>query len=179
MTTTERAGLEARLQELLDKQAIREVVLRYCRGVDRLDLDAVRECYHPGGVDHHTGFTGPVEEYVEWLRGLLPRLDTTMHVVANQLIELDGDLARSESYGTAYHFGEPQDDITRNFITGFRYVDTFERRGGEWRIAERHALREYTIAVPASARIASPDSPTGSRDRNDPVYAPLRRPDAG
>lgn len=31
---------------LLDKQAITEVVLRYCRGVDRLDMALVRSCYH-------------------------------------------------------------------------------------------------------------------------------------
>ena len=32
------AKLETRLRELLDKQEIHEVLLRYCRGVDRCDI---------------------------------------------------------------------------------------------------------------------------------------------
>ena len=60
-------SLEAEVQGLLDKQAVYEVVLRYCRGVDRLDLEAVRDCYHPDGVDHHTGFSGTRDEYVLWV----------------------------------------------------------------------------------------------------------------
>ncbi len=61
MTTEPVAGLLAR-------QEIHDVVLRYCRGVDRLDLDLVRDCYHPGALDHHTGFDGTVAEYVPWVQ---------------------------------------------------------------------------------------------------------------
>ena len=55
-----------------------------------------------------------------------------------------------------------------------RYVDTFERRDGEWRIAERFALREW-IRMEPNQRGADPvEGPTGTRDRSDPVYRPLR-----
>ena len=162
------------LQALLDKQAIREVVLRYCRGVDRLDLASVRTCYHPDGVDHHTGFTGTADEYVAWLASLLPRFAGTMHLVGNHLTELDGDVAYAETYGTAHHWGEPLDDPTLNFTSAFRYVDRMERRDGEWRIAERHAVREWTRSVPADqVRPKEGEGPAAHRDRSDPVY--LRR----
>ena len=42
-------------------------MLRYCQGIDRLDMELVRSAYHPDGVDHHTGFDGTVDEYVAWV----------------------------------------------------------------------------------------------------------------
>lgn len=47
------------VDDLLDKQAIGEVVLRYCRGIDRLDLDLVRSAYHCDGVDPRAARMGP------------------------------------------------------------------------------------------------------------------------
>jgi hypothetical protein len=162
------------LGQLADKQAIREVVLRYCRGIDRLDMELVRSCYHPDGVDHHTGFTGARDDYVRWVGTQLQQLELTQHVMANQLIELDGDLARSETYGTAYHLARPGGEGPASFTTGFRYVDRFERRDGEWRIAERFAVREW-IRDEVHQRLAEPGAgPPGARDRSDPIYQPLR-----
>jgi hypothetical protein len=148
------------LQQLLDRQAIADVVLRYCRGIDRRDLELVRDCYHPDATDEHGPFTGTRDEYVDWVAGVLTRFTGTMHVVANQLIELDdagdGGEARSETYGVAYHWGDPPDDPRRNFTTGFRYVDRFARREGEWRIAQRVAVREWTHVVPADHQLVIP-----------------------
>lgn len=159
------------LQDLVDKQAVYEVVLRYCRGIDRLDLELVRSCYHPDAVDHHTGFTGTRDEYVAWVGQGLRRFAGTMHVVANHLVELEGDVAYSETYGNAHHWGQPAEDPSLNFVSGFRYVDRLERRGGEWRITERHAVREWTRAIPAeTVRPKEGEGPGAGRDRTDPVY---------
>lgn len=161
------------MSDLEDKQAINEVVLRYCRGVDRLDLPLVRSCYHDGGIDHHSGFDGDADAYVAWLDKVLRRFAGTMHMVANQLVEVRGDVARCESYGMAHHWGEPADDPAVNFTTGFRYVDRMERRSGEWRIAERWAVREWTRSVPADVvRPREGVGPTAARDRDDPLYLP-------
>lgn len=166
--------VEPEVQALLDHQAIRDVVLRYCRGIDRLDLELVRGCYHPDATDDHGSFRLRTrDDYVEWVGGVLMRYTGTMHVVANQLVELDGDVARSETYGVAYHHGDPPDDHRRNFTTGFRYVDRFERRDGEWRIATRVAVREWTHTVTAEQQVIIPperDDRRGQRDRTDAVY---------
>ena len=42
---------DSQLQELLDKQALYEVVARYCRGVDRADEELVRSAYHPDAIE--------------------------------------------------------------------------------------------------------------------------------
>ena len=166
--------VEPEVQALLDHQAIRDVVLRYCRGIDRLDLELVRGCYHPDATDDHGSFRLRTrDDYVEWVGGVLMRYTGTMHVVANQLVELDGDVARSETYGVAYHHGDPPDDHRRNFTTGFRYVDRFERRDREWRIATRVAVREWTHTVTAEQQVIIPperDDRRGQRDRTDAVY---------
>ena len=129
---------------LADRVAIADVVARYCRGVDRRDFDLVRSCYHEDGVDHHTGFTGPVDDYIAWIRDGLAAYDMTQHLVGQQLVELYGDVARCETYGIATHHCASGAVGHHDLTTGFRYVDRMERRGGWWAIAERFAIRDWT-----------------------------------
>lgn len=165
------------LRHLLARQEIHDVVLRYCRGVDRLDLDAVRACYHPDATDEHGSFTGDVDAFLAWIGRLLPRYTMTMHVVANHLVEFAGpDLARAETYGIAYHRSEGGDP-RGNLTTGFRYIDDFARRDGAWRIAKRVATTEWVRIDDAAGQWPVPEGMlTGRRDHEDPVYAPLSDP---
>lgn len=162
------------LDELADRQAIRDLLASYCRGVDRLDLDLVRSCYARDGVDHHTGFSGPADDYVAWLGRGLPLLDGTQHVLGTHLCEVYGEVALSETSGTAAHWGTPADEPALNFTTGFRYVDRLVRENGRWVIAERYAVREWTRSDAGRRRTAEADGPRGRRDRDDPWYV-LRR----
>ena len=161
------------IEKLVDKQAIYEVLLRYCRGIDRLDMALVRSCYHAGAIDHHPGFEGERDAYIAWVEPLLRRLVSTQHLLGNHLIELDGDRARSETYVTAYHLARP--DSGPSVTTGLRYVDRFERRDGAWRIADRVVLREW-MREERDQRSTNPsEGPAGARDRTDPVYRVSRR----
>jgi hypothetical protein len=166
------------VQALLDKQAVREVVLRYCRGIDRHDRDLVRDCYWPEATDEHGSFTGSRDEYVAWIFDrVLPRYRMTYHFVGNVLIELDAAAphrARSESYGISWHRVD-SDKPEHNLQTAFRYVDDFERRTddarSEWRIARRICTLEWCrVNDPAQWWEAPPSHRRGVRDRTDPVY---------
>jgi hypothetical protein len=162
---------ESDLRWLLDRRRIHDLVLRYCRAIDRLDMEAVRACYEPGGVDHHTGFSGDRDEYVTWVAEAIGRFDGTMHVVANHLAEIDGDEARAESYGLAYHWGTPAAEPRLNFVSAFRYVDHLRRHGEGWLIRERWALREWTRALGAGDWIPKEgEGPGGERGRGDQIY---------
>jgi hypothetical protein len=154
-----------------DRRQIHEAVLRYCRGIDRLDMDLVRSAYHPGGIDHHTGFSGPIEQFIEWVSGALRQFDGTMHLIGNHFIEGSGEAAVSETYGTAVHWGSPGDDARRNFTSGFRYIDHFEKRDGRWAIVERWAVREWTRSDAGRYMPKEGDGPAPRRDRDDIVYA--------
>lgn len=155
-----------------DRQAIADLILRYCRAVDRLDPEGIRACYHPEGRDRHTGFDGERDEYVEWVMGMLGRFDGTMHLIGNHQSEVDGDTARAETYGLAFHWGAPAADPRLNFVSAFRYVDCLRRRQRQWRILERVAIREWTRELDAHAWMAPEgEAPRGSRDGSDQVYA--------
>lgn len=52
------------LEEMSAKQEITELLYRYCRGIDRLDWDLVRSCYHDDAFDDHSIFRGSPDEFV-------------------------------------------------------------------------------------------------------------------
>src|SRR5258706_9190791 len=139
------------LEQLLAEREIRNVVLRYCRGVDRMDETLVRSCYHADATDSHGTFEGGVDAFVAWLWRVLGRYSMTMHFVGNVLVEVDEvspDRATCESYGIGFHRAD-NGDAEGNLTTGFRYVDRFARRPPapgappEWRIARRVAGTQW------------------------------------
>ena len=157
-------------RELHDRLAIHRLVLAYCRAADRGDFAGIRAVYADDGRDVHTGFEGRADDYVEWLREKLPRFDGTMHLIGNHDVELHGDHALAETYGTAVHWGTPAEDPSLNFTSGFRYVDHLRRTPDGWRIVERRAVREWTRSD--AGRMVAPEGvgPRGSRDAGDPLH---------
>jgi hypothetical protein len=166
------------LDLLLAEREIRNVVLRYCRGVDRMDEALVRSCYHADAVDSHGTFEGGVDAFVDWVWRVLGRYSMTMHVVANVLVEIDaerGDRARCESYGVAHHRTD-NGLADGNLTTGFRFIDTFTRRAAgpgaapEWRIARRVAVTEWARPDRLEDHWPVPAGMLrGRRDGTDPV----------
>jgi hypothetical protein len=166
---------EQRVADLLAKQDIRDVMARYCRGVDRRDYDLIRSCYHPDAVDNHGEYVGGVDGFIAHVESNLGRFERTMHFLGHILVEVDGNRARSESYAVAYHrLPERGEKPERDYVVGFRYVDDFEARGGEWRIANRVCVFEWSRMdpVPVGSNRFGPEFVMGSTDGDDPVFAP-------
>jgi hypothetical protein len=162
------------LQALLDKQAIHEVLMCYCRGIDRCDEELLRSVYHDDAWDEHGEFKGPASEFVPWvLKGLRSgRFLANYHSISNVLIELDGDVARSEAYVTSWH-PMIRDGAHENWIFAGRYVDRFERRDGVWKIARRITVLDWQTTI-AGTDFPGADASLftrGRRDRSDPVFA--------
>ncbi len=163
--------------QIADRCAITDVIHRYCRGVDRFDFELVRSCYHPDAVDEHGSFVGTVDEYLAWVRTQLEKYQVTFHAVSNVLVEFDGEQARCETYGIAHHRGRRDDPPHRNLITGFRYVDRFECRDGDWRIVHRIAITEWSRVDDPEQWWKVPDHMrSGRRDSSDPAFWPLDGP---
>lgn len=160
--------------DLRARREIEDVLLRYCRGIDRLDLALVRDCYWPDATDSHGGFHGTRDEFVAWVEKLLARFASTMHFVGNALVEIEGEAAVAETYAIAFHRG-PEATPSLNLIVGVRYVDRFERRGDAWRIAKRVCVTEWSRVDDAAGRFPiAPGHVTGKRDRGDVLYEMLR-----
>jgi hypothetical protein len=172
--------------------AIHAVLLRYARGVDRADLGLVLSVFHEDATAHHgAGFSGNAQ--AAWTKRLGPGADpmdrvgigdgdvsddtlvSCQHHITNHIIDLepDGDQARSEAYFIAYY---ATDRGGRRYLAtvGGRYVDRFERRDGEWRIAERISVHDWDRVdeieheFPGSQRWVQ-----GQRDRTDASYGGL------
>lgn len=159
------------IEDLLARQEIADVILRYARGIDRLDLELVRSCYHPDAYDDHGAFKGTVDEFVDAASSFLPRWTATQHFMGNMLIEVDRDVAKAETYAVAYHRREAADGTGKDDVMGIRYVDRFERRGGDWKIAHRVVVTEWRRVDPvAGARGRDHVGVWGRRDATDAIH---------
>jgi hypothetical protein len=133
-----------------------------------MDWALLRSCYHPGAIDEHGRYNGEVEGFIAWLQQELPRYAATFHQLGQQLIEIQGENASSETYGVAWH-RSADGDVDRTVLV--RYCDRFERRNGEWRIAHRTCVYEWVRMDPVSPGSTLPNAyRTGSRDRGDASY---------
>jgi len=161
------------LQELVDRAAIHDVLMRYCRGVDRCDEELVRSAFHLDAVDDHGYWKGPGWDFAAFIvRDIARRSSATTHAVANELIELHGDAAAVESYVFAYLCPPGGGAPVVNLFAG-RYVDRFERREGEWRIARRTVVHDWSRQLPTtdeSLGLPLDGFAQGRRDRSDPVF---------
>ena len=171
---------ERAVQELLDKQEITEVIYRYCRAIDRLDLELFKGVYHEDGLDNHGARKGTGWEFATGAVSGLGSVDQrTQHHITNILIEVDGDVAWAESYLMAYHrfldpprLGDNDLDPARPLLEyGGRYVDRLERRDGVWRIAKRVIIYDWSRFSAVEAEYPNhPVFEQGRRDRTDLAY---------
>jgi len=127
--------------EMADREAIRDCLFRYSRGVDRGDAELLRSVYWPGAMDYHTGFTGTGEEFIEWALPRLMEMEQNVHMIGNVFIRLDGDTAEVESY--LWSVSVVPGDQPRQIMVSGRYLDKFEKRKDEWRIAERTVVHDW------------------------------------
>jgi hypothetical protein len=172
----DRSDPTALLDQLNSRAEITEVVIRYCRGVDRCDEAMLRACFHPDARHRHGSFEGFSADFCTYALTLVQQVEFTHHQLGPVSIELDGDVAHVETYFTALHRfgavpppgGQPHEDR----FSGGRYVDRFERRDGAWRIAERRGISEWMCYEATSDRgfYDAPADQRGQRDRTDPVY---------
>ncbi len=139
MSSSTSAPADKRLGELLDKQAISEVLYAYCAHLDRMDLDALAalftdDCevdYGPEPRLHSQGADGLRRDLARmwrWAR--------TSHHLSNVMVTLedDGVHAGATSYIIAWH--ERPDGSTATMMG--QYHDRLVREAdGRWRISRR------------------------------------------
>ncbi len=161
------------LETLLAKDQIRDLVLRYCRAVDRRDYAALAELYHDDAVDDHGGmFSGSASEFLAWLPSILETMQATAHMVTNHLIEVDGDYAEGEVSTIAYHLTKDEQGEDSEIVIGGRYLDRYERRDGQWRFAHRKIVMDWNQIGPSRCSFDSPvvaGTPVGTRCSEDPA----------
>jgi hypothetical protein len=174
----------ALLQELVDRQAIHDVLMSYSRGVDRLDRELILSVYHSDATDDHGVFIGGPTEFADWVIGMHTRLHLShQHCQFNSTIDLDGDVAHAETYYMFIGMNRSGEPLA---MSGGRYLDRFERRDGRWAIAARVCLRDWAplkqvatsldqsamtvVDLDDHTRRMMREGPQPASDRTDPSY---------
>lgn len=163
--------------ELLDKQAITENMLRYCRGCDRFDVDLLKSTYWPEAIDNHGAYVGPAMTFAELVCDTKHFYKAMSHHVSPVLVELDGDHARAETYflcmvthSEHYEMGPAE------YMIGGRYMDFYERRGGEWKVLRRTVIWDWNLKNAGRSDWAHmkipPDGKYGAPIPHDPTCGP-------
>ena len=164
--------LEQLLHELLAEREIHKVLTRYCRGVDRCDLELLESCFHDDAIDDHGNWVlQATEATADIIRRVKPGPDAAMHFLGNVHIEVEGETAFAESYLLAFRTAH-REERAYTRTRAIRFIDRFTLRNNEWRISERVVVDDWNRIDEIVQSM--PDSPLfrySSKDRHDPVYA--------
>jgi hypothetical protein len=167
------------------KQAITEVIYRYCRALDRMDRELADTVWHPDGTaDYGPTFQGSAAGLLDSLWSNHAKLLGHSHQVTNILIEVRGDNAGSEAYVTGTLWNRSDSGVLTNMVALGRYIDRWSRRDGVWAFDHRQFVYDlaYSSASPTLldgnreglATLAArrdPGQTAARRDRTDPSYA--------
>jgi hypothetical protein len=144
--------MDARLQQLLDKHEICDVIQRYARTLDWLDAEGQASCYWDDAHIEYGFFTGPAKDFLPVVMETESNLARRWHMLSQPLIAFhSATSASSECYGI-FGGGRMQEDGTiAGDMIGGRYLDEWAKRGeddrngegAEWRICARKYILDW------------------------------------
>ncbi len=141
------AAMDDRMQALVDRMEIDDLLIRYATAIDGRDWDLLDSVFSPDAhLDYRSagGIAGTFTEVRQWLSEVLPLFTWTQHLVVNRVVEIDpnGATARCRSI-----FHNPNqllvDDEPWLFTVGGRYHDQLRRDPAGWRITTRVEETEW------------------------------------
>lgn len=152
MSAPDTNELFARLEALETEAAIRARILDIARGLDRYDANLVSASVWPDAtLDFGGDAPVPGQRFAANIKPPADPRPGRMHVVGNIRIAAQGDVAHSESYIVSIQdVADGEGTSTR--VRAGRWVDRFERRAGEWRLAARILVDEWGRTDPVQAR---------------------------
>lgn len=155
-------------QSLADRQAITDLVYRYCRSVDRIDPELGHSIFHADATaDYGDFYKGDGRGAIDAICASHRHMANHSHQVTNIIYRQNEDLAATESYFMAGVRMLNGEQLMQVNIWG-RYLDSWSRRDGKWGIDKRtvvYDLDEVRPITPAG------QTGTGSRDKSDPSYS--------
>lgn len=165
---------EKMIDILLAEREIREIANNCAHYVDRGNMEGLRSLFHTDAIAEY-GFnkSKTVDEFIEHFMVQRPRLSDVQHHITTNIVKIDGDYAEAENYAIAHCLTE-EEDGTKAFVIGGRYLDKYERRDGVWKISHRIGLEDWSVKVPAPPKRSNElvgEIPRGGIGEADPGYA--------
>lgn len=134
---------------------LRQLSVRYARGVDRRDTDtllgvferdAVLTVHRPGPGGGTTEMRG--HEQIAKVTTVIARFAKTFHFLGQSWYEADGDEATGEVHCLAHHLDREGAGATDQVML-IRYQDRYRRgTGGAWAITARQVLVDWIEVRP-------------------------------
>jgi hypothetical protein len=90
-------GNDPIVQELRDRMAIRDLIMRYAHSVDARDFVGVASCFTADAAYQGSLGVGTIADALDSLRVRMQRFRVTMHFLSTQVIELAGASAAVRS----------------------------------------------------------------------------------
>lgn len=168
--------MDAQVQEMLDHHEIRKTLALYCHGCDRADEDLIRSVYtREGSFDQHGAIKAPGPIYAREMTALIKETsDVLSHTLGQSLIQVEGDIAKAETFFLAFIAADGADGLPRLSHLSGRFVDKLEREGSTWKIKHRVAVHDMSITHRIEEDfLATNQLVRGSRDSSDPGVALL------
>jgi hypothetical protein len=150
------------------RQAITDLLYRYCRAMDRMDLEQGYALWHgDGAADYGPFFQGTGRGFIDFVYQAHAAMEGHSHQVSNIIIEFASPLqATSETYVTAA-LRIREGDRQKQTTTRGRYLDEWSFKDGRWGIDRRVYVHDLDETHDVTAVLLNG---TGARDRNDPSY---------
>ena len=170
--------VNGKIQEILDKESIRDLVHIYCRASDRHDHELMRTLYHEDAHDDHGSFfKGKAMEFIDLLPEIQKSMGILHHNVTTHNIHLKGNKAEGETYILAFH-QVLTDDQQFDVLIGGRYFDEYEKRNGIWKFSSRAVDADWAyVNDPSKVNLVHPmieGANIGTPNSQDPSYKYLK-----
>lgn len=126
--------------------AIKEVLNLHSRGLDRVDVEALKSAYWPDAEVDYGTFVGPAHQFAELVLPILGEsYELTRHSLSNHSIVIDEKMARSEAW---VHAGHLLPGAQEELLFYGRYLDKLEQREGLWKILYRTVVVDWIKRLP-------------------------------
>ena len=132
-----------------DERAIVALTVAYAWALDTKHYEELRSVFAPDAKAVLRGVEcDGVDAIIARISRPLDQLDATQHIVTNQQVELDGDVATCRTQLQSQHVLRSVEGGD-TFLIGGVYDDRLERRAEGWRIVHRTLTQTWTAGNPA------------------------------
>jgi ketosteroid isomerase-like protein len=136
--------LEAKVQELNDKEAIRNLRFCYHECINERKLDQIPHLFTEDG-DLDFGYLGKAKgraELAKFFQDIPQLLSFVKQFIHNHMVEVKGENGTGLSYLEAKSVskGEP-------FLVAARYDDEYVKQNGQWKFKKMHLTPYFTVPL--------------------------------
>ncbi len=135
---------DPRVERLIDEAALRRTAELYAQGADRRDKALWASIMTEDCVIEAPGIELKGRTQIVGALDIMAQLyAVTQHRVHNQVVAIDGDSARGETYSVADHL-TVAGGRTTILTWAIRYQDRWQRVAGQWLFAHRALVLDWT-----------------------------------